>query len=115
MIKSDIPGPSNLRSTRSTASRPLPSSVIGVSPIELSAATPTRGEISIQLGALSRKPRSVKWKPPNSAEKDPPILAKVLKLGPSPASFARKPERASSPVVDAPMVASSSPPSKSVA
>ena len=115
LIKSDIPGPSNLRYARSTASRPLPPYAMGVSPIGLSAATPTRGELSIQLGALSRKPRSVKRKPPGFAEKDPSILAKVPKLGPSPASFARNPERASSPVVDAPMVTSSLPPSKPVA
>ena len=56
LIKSDIPGPSNLRSARSTASRPLPPSIMGVSPITLSTATPTRGEILVQLGTLSRKP-----------------------------------------------------------
>ena len=60
LIKSGVPGPSNLRSARSTASRPLPSSAMGVSSIGLSAATPTRGEILVQLGALSRKPRSCK-------------------------------------------------------
>ena len=60
VIKSDIPGPSNLRSARSTASRPSPPSTMGVPPIGLSAATPTRGEILVQLGTLSRKPRSAK-------------------------------------------------------
>ena len=115
LIKSDVPGPSNLRSAHSTASRPLPPSSMGVSPIGLSAATPTRGEILIQLGMLYRKPRSVKRKPPGSVEKDRPILAKVPKLGASPTSFARKSERAQSPVAKAPMVTSSLPPSKSVA
>ena len=57
----------------------------------------------------------MKRKPPGSVEKDLSILTKDLKLGPSPVSFARKPERASLPVVDAPMVTSSPPPSKSVA
>ena len=47
LIKSDIPGPSNVRSARSTASRPLPPSTMGVSPIGLSAATPTRGDILV--------------------------------------------------------------------
>ena len=94
LIKLDVPSPSNLRSARSTASRPLPPSTMGVSPIGLSAATPTRGEILVQLGTLSRKPRSVKRKPPGSAEEDRPVLAKVPKLGASPTSFARKPERA---------------------
>ena len=42
LIKSDIPGPSNVRSARSSASRPLPPPTMGVSPIGLSAATPTR-------------------------------------------------------------------------
>ena len=81
LIKSGVPGPSNLRSARSTASRPLPSSAMGVSLIGLSAATPTRGEILVQLGALSQKPQSLKQKSPGSAEKDRPVLAKVPKLG----------------------------------
>ena len=62
LIRSGIPGPSNLRSARSTASRPLPPSAMGVSPIGLIAASPTRGEILVQLGALSRKPRSANGK-----------------------------------------------------
>ena len=41
LIRSGIPGPSNL------SSRPLPSSAMGVSPIGLTAATPTRGEILV--------------------------------------------------------------------
>ena len=53
LIKSDIPGPLNLRSTRSTSSRPSPPSTMGVPPIGLSAATPTMGEIFVQLGTLS--------------------------------------------------------------
>ena len=56
LIKSDIPGPSNLRSARSTASRPLPPSTMGVSPIALSAATPTREEILVQFGSCLESP-----------------------------------------------------------
>ena len=112
LIKSDIPGPSNLRSARSTASRPLPLSTMGVSPIGLTAATPTRGEILVHLGALSRKPRSVKLKKSSSSEKDRSIQAKVQKLGASPSSSAREPERAPLPVAEAPLVLSSPPPSK---
>ena len=112
LIKSDIPGPSNLRSASSTASRPLPPSTMGVSPIGLTAATPTRGEILVQLGALSRKPRSAKQKKSSSTEKDRPVPAKVQKLGASPTSSARDPERALSPVAEAPMILSSLPPSK---
>ena len=81
LIKSGIPGPSNVRSARSSASRPLPRPTMGVSPVWLSASTPTRGEILVQLGTLSRRPRSAKRKTPSSAEKDRPILAKVPKLG----------------------------------
>ena len=114
LIKSDISGPSNVRSARSTASRSLPPSTMGVSLVGLSAATPTRGEILVQLGTLSRKPRSVKRKTRGSAEKDRPVLAKAPKLGASPTSSVRNPERAQSPIAEAPMVMSSPPPSKSV-
>ena len=112
LIKSNIPGPSNLRSARSTASMPLPPSTMEVSPIGLTAATPTRGEILVQLGALSRKPRSAKRKKSSSTEKDRPVPAKVHKLGASPTSSAREPELAPSLVAEAPNFLSSSPPSK---
>ena len=112
LIRSGIPGPSNLRSARSTASRPLPPSAMGVSPIGLTAATPTRGEILIQLGALSRKPRIAKRKKSSSTEKDRLVSIKVQKLGASPPSSVREPERAPSPVAEAPVVMSSSPSSK---
>ena len=42
LIKLDIPGLSNVRSARSSALRPLSPPTMGVSPIGLSAATPTR-------------------------------------------------------------------------
>ena len=112
LIRSGIPGPSNLRSARSTASRPLPLSTMGVSPIGLTAATPTRGEILVQLGALSRKPRSAKRKKSSSTEKDRPVSVKAQKLGSSPPSSVREPEREPSPVAEAPVVMSSSPSSK---
>ena len=88
LIKSGIPGPSNLRSARPTALRPLPPSTMGVSPIRLTTANPTRGEILVQLGALSRKPRSAKRKKSSSTEKDRPVSVKVQKLGASPTSLA---------------------------
>ena len=113
LIKSDIHGPSNVRSARSSSSRPFPPPTMGVSPAGLSAATPTRGEILVQLGTLSRRPRSAKRKTPGSAEKDRPVLAKVPKLGASLISSIRKPERAQSPIAEVPM--SSSPPPKSAA
>ena len=114
LIRSGIPGPSNLRSARSKASRPLLPSTMGVSPIGLTAATPTRGEILVQLGALSRKPGSAKRKKSSSTEKDRLVSVKVQKLGVSPTSLARKPERAQSPAAEAPVVTRSPPPSKPV-
>ena len=86
-----------------------------VSPIGPSAATPTRGELLVQLETLSRKPRSVKWRNSGFAEKGRSSLAKVLRLGASSSSLStpvQKPERASSPTAEAPIVLSSQPPSK---
>ena len=83
-----------------------------VSAVGLSTATPTRGEILVQLGTLSWKPRSAKRKKSSSTEKDRPASAKVQKLGASLTSSAREPERAPSPVAEAPVVLSSPPPSE---
>ena len=116
LIKSDIPGPSNLRSARFTASSPSPPSTMGVSPIGLSAATPTRGEILVQLGTLSRKPQSAKRKNSSSTEKGQPVSTKVQKLGASsssPSTRVRKLERAPSPPSEAPTTLSSQPHSRS--
>ena len=110
LIKSDIPDPSNLRSARSTASWPSPASTMGVPPIGLFAATPTWGEILVQLRALSRKPRSAKRKNSSSTEKDWLVSAKVHKLGASsssPSTHVRKPEQAPSPPSEAPITLSS--------
>ena len=112
LIKSNIPGPSSLRSARSSASRPSPPSTLGVSIPSLTAATPTRGEILVHLGAMSRKPRSAKRKKSSSSEKDRLVLAKVQKLGASLTSLVREPERVSSPLAEVPLVLSSPPPSK---
>ena len=110
LIRSDIPGPSSLKAARSSASRSSPTATLGSSPTGLTAATPTMGEILVHLGAMSRKPRSVKRKKPSSTEEDRPVAAKVQKLGASPT--VREPERASSPLTEAPVVLSPPPPSK---
>ena len=110
LIRSDIPGPSNLRSARSSASRSSPSVTLGSSPIGLTTTTPTRGEILVHLEAMSQKPLSVKRKKPSSTEEDRPVSAKVQKLGASPTT--QEPERASSPLAEAPVVLSLPPPSK---
>ena len=104
LIRSDIPGPSNLRSACSSTSRSLPAATLGSSPIGLTAATPTREEILVHLGAASRKPRNVKRKKSSSTEEDRPVSAKVQKLGAPPT--AREPERGSSPLAEAPVILS---------
>ena len=53
LIRSDIPGPSSLKFARSSASRSSPAATLGSSPTGLTAATPTRGEILVHLGAMS--------------------------------------------------------------
>ena len=104
MIRSDIPGPSSLRPARCSTSRLLPAAASGSSLIGLTAATPTRGEILVYLGAAPRKPRNVKRKKPSSTEEDRSVSTKVQKLGVSPT--AREPERASSPLAEAPVILS---------
>ena len=100
LIKSDIHSPSSLMSARSSASRPSPPSALGVSSLGPTAATPTKGEILVHLGATSQKPRSAKRKNPSSSEKDRPVPAKVQKLGASPPSPVREPEQASLPLAE---------------
>ena len=98
LIKLNIPSSSSLLPARSTASRLSPLSTLGVFSFGPTAATPTRGEILVHLGATSRKPRSVKRKKPSSSEKNRPVPAKVQKLGVSPPSPVREPGQASPPL-----------------
>ena len=83
LIRSDIPGPSSLRSTRSAALRPSPPSAMKFSPVEPFATKPTKGELLARVEMLSRKSRSVKRKASSSVEKDHPAWGKVPKLGAS--------------------------------
>ena len=100
LIKSNIPSSSSLLPARSTASRLLPLSTLGIFPFGPTAATPTKGEILVHLGATSRKPRSVKRKKPSSSENDRSVPAKVQKLGVSPPSPVREPGQASPPLAE---------------
>ena len=100
LIKSNVPSSSSLLPARSTASRPSPLSTLGVFSFGPTAATPTRGEILVHLGATSLKPRSVKRKKPSSSEKDRPVSAKVQKLGVSPPSPVREPGQTSPPLAE---------------
>ena len=83
-----------------------------VSPIEPSAAKPTKGELLARVETLSRKPRSVKRKTLDSAEKDLPASVKVPKLGASsssPSTHVRMPEQVLSPPAKVPKVLSLQP------
>ena len=70
LIRSDIPGPSSLRSTRSTALRPSPPSAMKFSSVGPSISKPTKGELLARVETLSRKSWSVKGKTSDSVEKD---------------------------------------------
>ena len=102
LIKSDVPGPSSSRSTRSAALRPSPHSTMKVPPVGPSVAKPTRGQLLAQLEMVTRKPRSGKRKTSDSVEKDRLALVKVPKLGASsssPSTHVHKPERVKAPIV----------------
>ena len=92
LIKSDIPGPSSSRSARSAVLRSSPPSTMKVSPTGPSAAKPTKGELLARLETLSRKPRSMKRKALDSAEKDLSASVKVPKLGASSSSLDKDPK-----------------------
>ena len=116
LIKSDIPGPSSSRSTRSDALRPSPPSTMKASPIGPSAAKPTKGELLARVDTLSQKSRSVKWKTLDSVEKEHPAWGKVPKLGASsssPSTHVRMPGQALSPPPEVSKVLSSQPRSRS--
>ena len=102
LIKSDTPGPSSLRSTRSAALRPSPPSTMKVPPIRPSATKPTRGELLAQLEMVSRKPWSGKQKTSNFVDKDRLASVKIPKLGASlssPSTYVHKSERVKAPLV----------------
>ena len=118
LIKSDIPGPSSSRSTRSAILRPSPPSTMKVSPIGPSAAKPTKGELLARVEMLSRKSRSVKRKTLDSVEKGDPAWGKVPKLrasSSSPSTHARMPGKKLSPPVEVPKSSSSQSYSRSTA
>ena len=118
LIRSDIPGPSSLRSTRSVALRPSPPSAMKLSPVGPSAAKPTKGELLARVEMLSWKSRSVKRKTSDSVEKDHPAWGKVPKLGASsssPSTHIRVPGQALSPLAKVPKALSSPPRSGSAA
>ena len=118
LIRSDIPGPSSLRSTRSAALRPSPPSAMKFSSVWPFAAKPTKGELLSRVEMLSRKSRSVKQKTSDSVEKDRPARGKVLKLwasSSSPSTHVRVPGQVLSCPAEVPKALSSQPHSGSAA
>ena len=118
LIKSDIPGPSSSRSTRSAVLRPSPPSIMKVCPVGPSAAKPTKGELLARVETLSRKSRSVKRKTSDSVEKDRSTWGKVPKLGASsfsPSTHVRTPRQMLSPPTEVPKFSSSQSRSRSAA
>ena len=113
LIRSDIPGPSSLRSTRSAALWPSPPSAMKFFLVGPSAAKPTKGELLARVETLSRKSQSMKRKASDSVEKDRPSWGKVLKLGASSSSHVRVPGQALSPPAEVPKALSSQPRSSS--
>ena len=109
LIKSDIPGPSSSRYTHPAVLRPSPPSTMKASPIGLSAAKPTKGELLARVETLSQKSRSVKRKTLDSVEKDHPTWGKVPKLeasSSSPSTHVRTPGQMLSPPAEVPKASS---------
>ena len=88
------------------------------SPVETSAAKPTKGELLARVETLSRKSRSVKRKTSDSVEKDRLALGKVPKLGASsssPSTHIRVPGQVLPPPAEVPKALSLQPHSGSAA
>ena len=118
LIRSDIPGPSSLRSTHSAALRSSPPFAMKFSPIGPSAAKPTKGELLARVEMLSRKSRSVKRKTSDFVEKDRPAWGKVPKLrasSSSPSIHVQVSRLVLSPPAEVPKALSSQPRSGSAA
>ena len=80
LIRSDIPGSSGSRSSRSATLRPSPSSVMKFSHDGAPVVKPTKEELLAQVETLSQ---SVKRKALDSLEKGRPTWGKVPRLGTS--------------------------------
>ena len=86
LIKSDIPGSSGSRSSRSATLRPSSPSVMKSSHVGPPVAKPTKRELLARVEMLSQRSRSVKQKTLDSLEKGRPAWGKVPRLGTSSSS-----------------------------
>ena len=112
LIRSDVPGPSRLRSSRSAALRPSPPSAMKFSPVDPFVTKPTKGELLARVETLSRKSRGVKRKSLDSVDKDHPAWGKFPKLGASsssPSAHVQVPGQVLPPSVKVPKALSSQP------
>ena len=83
LIRSDIPGSSGSRSSRSATLRSSSPSVMKSSHVEPPISKPTKEELMARVEILSQRSRSVKRKTPDSLEKSRPAWGKVSRLGTS--------------------------------
>ena len=86
LIKSDIQGYSSSKSSRPTALRPSPPSVMKFSHDGPPVVKPTTEELQARVEKVSRRSQSVKRKPLNSLEKGHPAWGKAPRLGTSSSS-----------------------------
>ena len=112
LIRSDIPGSSGSRSSRSATLRPSPPSVMKLSHDGPPVVKPTKGELLARVETLSRRSRSVKWKTLDSPEKGRPSWGKVPMLGTSsssPSTHVRVRGQVLPPLAEVPRAPSSQP------
>ena len=115
LIRSDIPGPLVLKSSRPPVLRPSPPSVMKFAHEGPLDVKPTREELRARVETLSRRRQSVKRKPQDSPEKSHPARGKAPRLvtsSPSPSTEAQVkgqalPSRAEVPRVPSPRLRSS--------
>ena len=86
LIRSDIPESSGSMSSRPATLRPSPPSVMKFSNDGPPVVKPTKGELQARVETLSRRSRSVKWKPLDSLEKGHLAWGKIPRLGMSSSS-----------------------------
>ena len=89
LIRSDIPESSGSRSSRPATLRPSPPSVMKFSNDGPPVVKPTKGELQARVETLSRRSRSVKWKPLDSLEKGHPAWGKIPTSSSSPSAHVR--------------------------
>ena len=86
LISSDIPGSLGSKSSRPATLRPSLPSIMKFSHDGPPVVKPTKEELQARVETLSRRSRSVKWKPLDSLQKVHPAWGKAPRLGTSSSS-----------------------------